>query len=200
MTYDVFENYSEEYDRWFDEHRDEFHAEMARIREVFPQPDSRSLEVGTGSGRFAASLGISVGVEPSRALGRMARNRGIEIIRGEAESLPLKSDSCSSLLLVTVICFLDYPERAFREFHRVLVPSGVLAVAFIERGGPIHEKYIKDGEKGRFLSHARFFSPGEVVMLLEDTGFRVANITVRAGFGIILAQKDKKTAGTSFAL
>jgi SAM-dependent methyltransferase len=190
MTYDVFENYSEDYDRWFDEHRDEFRAELARIREVFPQPDSRSLEVGTGSGRFAASLGIPVGIEPSRALGRMARNRGIEVIRGDAESLPLKSDSCSSLLLVTVICFLDDTEQAFREFHRVLVPSGALAVAFIERGGPIHENYIKDGEKGRFLSHVRFFSSGEVVALLEDTGFQVAKIAIRGGFGIIIAQKE----------
>jgi SAM-dependent methyltransferase len=190
MTYNVFEVYAEDYDRWFDDHRDEFRAELARIREVFPQPDSRSLEVGAGSGRFAAGLGIPVGIEPSLALCRIARNRGIEVIRGVAEFLPMKSDSCSSLLLVTVICFLHNPEQAFREFHRILVPAGVLAVAFIERGGPIHEKYLLDGEKGRFLSHARFFSPGEVVETLENTGFRVVNISIRAGFGIVIARGD----------
>ena len=77
MSRDVFEEYAEDYDRWFDEHHDEYLAELSRIMKVLPAPDSRSVEVGVGSGRFAAPLGIGLGIEPSRALGRMARQRGI---------------------------------------------------------------------------------------------------------------------------
>ena len=91
MLKDVFEEYAEDYDRWFDEHRDEYLGELARIHKVFPPPDTRSIEVGVGSGRFAAPLGITLGIEPSRALCRMARQRGIEVIRGNAETLPIRN-------------------------------------------------------------------------------------------------------------
>ena len=73
MPEDVFARFAEEYDHWFEEHRIEYLAELARIRRLLPDPDSRAIEVGVGSGRFAGLLGITLGIEPSRALGRMAR-------------------------------------------------------------------------------------------------------------------------------
>ncbi|HPX73708.1 MAG: hypothetical protein BWY93_01081 [Euryarchaeota archaeon ADurb.BinA087] len=190
MSQDVFEEYAEDYDRWFDEHRNEYLQELSRIREVLLAPDSRSIEVGVGSGRFAAPLGIRLGIEPSRALGRMARQRGIEVIRGRVEALPLMDGSCSSVLLVTVICFLEDPIPAFRELHRILVPGGPLTLAFIERMGPIHQRYLQEGGKGRFLSLANFYLQEEVCALLEETGFIVTKGDARAGFCVIMAQRD----------
>jgi SAM-dependent methyltransferase len=189
MPYDVFEEYAEEYDRWFEEHPDEYRAELARIRSLLPHADSHAIEVGAGSGRFAAPLGIRLGIEPSRALGWMAYRRGIGVILGRAESIPLKEGSCSTVLLVTVICFLDDPLPAFREIHRILVPQGTFILGFIEREGQIARKYTREGGKRRFLSRARFYSSGEVQSLLNCTGFRVVRVDSRAGFCIIAAQK-----------
>ncbi len=191
MPEDVFERFAEEYDRWFEEHRTEYQAELARIRRLFPHPDSRAVEVGVGSGRFAAPLGIPLGIEPSRALGRMARRRGIEVIRGRAESIPIRDESCSSVLMVTVICFLDDPVLAFGELHRILAPKGSLVLGFIEREGEIAQKYLHDAGKHRFLSRARFYSSGEVRELLGRTGFRVAEVDSRAGFCVIAARKGR---------
>lgn len=190
MPLDVFEEYAEDYDRWFDEHRDEYLGELARIRTMLPPLDVRAIEVGVGSGRFAAPLGITLGVEPSHVLGRMARQRGIEVIRGRAEALPIRDESCSSALLITVICFLNDPVPAFRELHRILIPWGFLIVAFIERGGEVHLKYLREGGKGRFLSRARFYSSDEVQALLEEAGYRMIGVESRAGFCVIAAQKD----------
>jgi SAM-dependent methyltransferase len=190
MPQDIFEAYAEEYDRWFDEHPDEYLAELSRLRQVLPAPDSRSIEVGVGSGRFAAPLGVTLGLEPSQALCRMARSRGVETIRGIVGALPIRDESCSSVLLVTVICFLGDPFPAFREIHRVLFPRGTLAIAFIERGGQIHRKYLKEEGKGRFLSHATFYSSDEVQTLLKDAGFRILRVDSRVGFCIIAAQKE----------
>jgi ubiquinone/menaquinone biosynthesis C-methylase UbiE len=120
----------------------------------------------------------------------MARRRGIEIIRGRAESIPIRDESCSSVLLVTVICFLDDPVLAFREIHRILVPQGTLIIGFIEREGQIAQKYLREGGKRRFLSRARFYSTGEVQALLKGTGLRVARVDSRAGFCVIAALKD----------
>jgi SAM-dependent methyltransferase len=189
MLKDVFEEYAEDYDRWFDEHRDEYLGELARFHKVFPPPDTRSIEVGVGSGRFAAPLGITLGVEPSRALCRMARERGIEVIRGNAETLPIRNKSCSSVLLVTVICFLEDPFPAFRELHRILIPWGFLVVGFIERGGQIHLNYLREIGKGRFLSRARFYSSDEVLTFLKGSGFHVTTVDSRAGFCVIAARK-----------
>jgi len=190
MSDDVFEQYAEEYDHWFEAHRSEYHAELDRIRRILPAIDSRAIEVGVGSGRFAAPLGITLGIEPSRALGRMARRRGIEVIRGRAESIPIRDESCSSVLLVTVICFLDDPVPAFREIHRILVPQGTFVLGFIEREGQIAQKYLREGGKRRFLSRARFYSSDEVQALLEKVRFRVFAVDSRAGFCVIAALKD----------
>lgn len=190
MPPDVFEEYAKDYDRWFDEHRDEYLAELARIRAMLPPLDARAIEVGVGSGRFAAPLGVALGVEPSRALARMARRRGIRVIRGRAEALPIRNGSCSSVLLITVICFLKDPATAFRELRRILISQGFLIVAFIERGGWIHRAYLREGGKGRFLSRARFYSSGDVQALLAETGFRLAGVDSRAGFCVIAAQKN----------
>ncbi len=190
---DVFEEYAEDYDRWFDEHRDEYHAELARVRRLLPHPDDRAIEVGAGSGRFAAPLGIGLGVEPSRALCRISRQRGIEVIRGRAESIPIRDGSCSSMLMVTVICFLDDPEAAFREIHRVLARHGTLVLGFIERDGQVARKYLHEPGKHQFLSRARFYSPDEVLALLTRTGFRVTEVDCQAGFCVIAAQKVENT-------
>ncbi|KQC04715.1 MAG: methyltransferase type 11 [Methanoculleus sp. SDB] len=190
MTEEIFERYAGEYDAWYDVHRSVYHAELARIQSVLPPVDARSVEVGVGSGRFAGPLGIRLGIEPSRALGGMAYRRGIDVIRGRAESLPLRDNSCSLALLVTVLCFLDDPHGALAELYRIVVPGGALVIGFLERDGPVVRTYLREGEKGRFLSHARFFSSDEVRGLLRQAGFSVLSGDSRQGFGVFVAKKD----------
>lgn len=187
---DIFEDYAYEYDSWFNEHHEEYEAELSRIRRLLPAPDSRAIEVGVGSGRFAAPLGITVGIEPSRALGGMARGRGIEVIRGRVEALPIKDASCSSVLLVTVICFLDNLHPGFCELRRVLMPGGFLVLACIEREGKVHRRYMQEVGKGRFLSRAHFYSREEVVTVLERAGFTCQETDCRLGFCTMVARAD----------
>ena len=190
MPDDVFEIYADDYDRWFDEHSHEYLAELSRIRQFFLEPGILSIEVGCGSGRYASPLGIKIGVEPSLSLCRIAKRRGIDVVRGRAEALPLKSDVCPAVLLVTVICFLDSPMPALRELFRILIPDGNLVVAFIEYGGEIHRKYLNEGGKGRFLKTARFYSQEEVCSFLKRAGFGLENIDSKRGFCVIAAQKS----------
>jgi hypothetical protein len=52
MPEDVFKRFAEEYNRWFEEHRAEYHAELARIRRFFPRVSVRLDLVGMGSLRL----------------------------------------------------------------------------------------------------------------------------------------------------
>ncbi len=192
---DPFEQFAGEYDRWFVEHPAGYHAELARIRRFFPHPEPAAVEVGVGSGRFAAPLGIPIGIEPSRALGLMARRRGVAVIRGRGEAIPIRDGVCSSVLLVTVICFLADPVPVFWELHRVLAPQGRLIIGFLERDGAVARKYRHAPGKERFLAHARFYLLDEVEDLLEQTGFSVTGVDSRAGFVVLAAEKREERAG-----
>ena len=189
MPQDVFEWYAEAYDDWYVEHREVYLVECERIRKALPTPDARTVEVGVGSGRFAVPLRIPVGIKPSVALGRMARKRGIEVIRGVGEMLPLKSHSCSSVLMVTVICFFDDPARAIAEAYRVLLPGGGIVIGFLERGAPVIQAYLHGDESHRFLSEGRFFISCEVEALLSDAGFVIRSAESEHDFCVIVGEK-----------
>jgi SAM-dependent methyltransferase len=190
MPEEIFEKYADDYDHWYIEHREVYLAELERIRHVLSAPDARTVEVGAGSGRFTAPLGIPIGIEPSVALGRMARQRDIEIIRGVGEYLPLKDGSCSSVLMVTVICFFDDTAKAFAEAYRALIPNGILIAGFLERSGKVIQAYLHGDVEHRFLSQGRFYSSEEIQALLRDAGFAILSAETKDDFCVIAAGKE----------
>ena len=66
-----FENYSLKYDEWFDKNRFIYESELQAVKELLPE-GKNDIEVGVGSGRFAAPLGIKLGIDPSRKMGKIA--------------------------------------------------------------------------------------------------------------------------------
>ena len=189
MPLTVFEEYAAEYDQWFFDHRDVYLDELKRIREAIGDIPSPALEIGVGSGRFAEPLGIRYGIDPSLTLGLMAKERGIEVIRAVGELVPIKAATYQMVVMITVLCFLKKPEETFREVYRVLMHEGKLLVACIEKGGIIAERYLARPDKGRFLSHARFYDRDEVIRMITGTGFDLASIDCRLGFCILTFQR-----------
>lgn len=165
-----FEAGAAEYDAWFARHPDLYRAELAAVRSLLPTGGS-GVEIGVGTGRFAAPLGIAAGVEPSPAMAAQARRRGIEVHEGVAESLPFADGSLDYAVMVTVVCFLDDVVRAFREVFRVLKPAGSLIVAFIDRESPMGRQYQMRKDQSRFYREATFYSAGEIEEFLREAGF-----------------------------
>jgi len=157
----IFEDFAADYDRWFDDHAEVYHAQLRLLGRAVPSP-GLGLEVGVGSGRFAAPLGIRCGIDPSFPLAEMAKRRGVEVAIGIGEHLPYQLGSFDYAVMMTVICFLDDIATVLREGFRVLAPSGIIVLGFIERDGKIFRHYRAEPEKGRFLRHARFHSLDEV--------------------------------------
>jgi SAM-dependent methyltransferase len=165
-----FEEHADRYEAWFSEHRFAYESEVRAVRALL-EPRGPSLEIGVGSGRFAAPLGIRFGVEPARAMSKLARRRGIEVVAAVAERLPFGDGCFDCALMVTTICFLDDAEAAVREAYRVLQPGGQFVVGFVDRDSPLGLAYQRHRGESVFYKEAEFYSTGEVAALLRDAGF-----------------------------
>jgi SAM-dependent methyltransferase len=167
---DCFDTNAAAYDNWFDDNQKTYQAELEAIKDFIPSAGS-GVEIGVGSARFAAPLGITVGVEPSPKLAEMAKQRGVEAIEGVAEALPIADRTFDFALMVTVVCFLDNIAIAFQEANRILKPLGVLIVGFIDRDSEIGRQYSRRKKQRRFYKEATFYSVSEVEIQLTRAGF-----------------------------
>ncbi len=172
-----FEQYSEAYDQWFEKNPDAYQAELKLIRELLPdQPEVEGLEVGVGSGKFAAPLGINVGVEPSAQMAARAEKLGIRVVLGVAEDLPFPDASFDYVLLVTTICFVDDIEQTFAQSFRVLKPGGCIIVGCVDRESELGRHYAANRDKSRFYKEATFYSTPQVISYLQEAGFALHSI------------------------
>ena len=199
MTWDVFDRQAGRYDAWFDSAAGSrlFAAELECLASLLPSDVSGWTEVGVGTGRFAAALGISKGVDPSPPMLKKAEERGISTEEAQAEQLPYESDSVAGILLVVTLCFLDQPEAALRECVRVLKPGGKLLAGIVPAESSWGQFYQEKGNAEHpFYSVARFYTCRETKELASNAGLElvsaastlpmppgenVANIRVRDG-------------------
>jgi demethylmenaquinone methyltransferase / 2-methoxy-6-polyprenyl-1,4-benzoquinol methylase len=113
----------------------------AMVGQVEAAPDHRVLDVATGTGLVAAALvrryGCSiVGLDQSPEMLAGARARldadpllaeRIELVHGEAESLPFGEGEFDHLTFTYLIRYLDDPTTVLRELARVVKPGGRIA-------------------------------------------------------------------------
>jgi SAM-dependent methyltransferase len=167
-----FEQHASQYEDWFGRHYWAYVSELLALRPFVPL-SGRGLEVGVGSGRFAAPLGIQVGIDPSHEMLARAAARGIEVCEAVAESLPFADDSFEHALVVTTICFVDSPRAMLNEIRRVLIPGGTLVIGFIDRESRLGRHYEAHRADDVFYRDATFYSANEVAALLTAGGFSI---------------------------
>jgi ubiquinone/menaquinone biosynthesis C-methylase UbiE len=206
----IFEESAQEYDAWFDQHRLVYESEIRALKR-FIGSGGIGLEIGVGTGRFAAPLGIEVGVEPAEAMANLARRRGIKLYRAIAEALPFRRDSFDRVVMVTVVCFLRDPFLALTEATRVLKPGGQIIIGMIDKNSPLGRSYEAHKQESTFYRQANFYSIGQGLEWLARLNCRKVEVCqtlfrelshiphlepVRAGHGdggfvVIAAQKPK---------
>lgn len=166
-----FDNYSEEYDSWFEENEKAYRSELLAVEEVLPKERGNAVEIGVGTGRFASQLGIMEGVEPSEPMADLARDRGIEVTEGRAEDLPLESEDYDLAVMVTTICFVDNLDKTFSEAKRILREGGQIVVGFVPGNSEIGEFYNSNEADDRFYEIANFFTTETVIEEIESASF-----------------------------
>ena len=171
-----FDRHATEYDNWFVSHRFAYESELEAVRQRLPLR-TRGLEIGLGTGRFAAALGVEFGLEPSARMREVARKRGIEVVAGVAEAIPFRDSTLDFALMITTICFLDNLEVSLSEARRVLKPEGSLIIGFIDRASPLGRSYERHKDGSTFYEGARFYTVAEVISTLKKAGFREFNFS-----------------------
>jgi len=166
-----FENHYEKYEEWFNKNEFAYQSELNAVKELLPEK-GKGIEIGVGSGRFAAPLGIKFGIDPSEKMLEIAKRRGIDVKIGVAENLPYENGSFDYALMVTTICFVDDIEQSFREAYRILKKGGVIVIGFVDKDSKIGKEYQKIKDKSLFYGPATFFSVEEVESYLKEVGFK----------------------------
>ncbi len=165
-----FETHADRYDDWFERHDVVYRSELQAVTGFIPA-QGEGIEIGAGTGRFTSPLGIRFGVEPAGRMARIAADRGIRIVRGTGEALPVRSCAFDFAVLVTTLCFLDDPARTFREISRIVKPGGAVVVGFVDAESPLGRQYRDASQRSRFYCDAVFYSVQAVMTLLAETGW-----------------------------
>jgi SAM-dependent methyltransferase len=210
---EVFDDRAEEYDRWFEDSLP-FQIELQTLRELETPLRSPRLEVGVGSGRFAAALGLEFGVDPALSPLRKAAGRGVAVARAVGEFLPVRPGGVKTIFLLFTLCFLGDHRRVLAECHRVLPREGHLVLGVVNgasRWGEMLRRKKREGNP--FYRHARFYEKEVVLAWLAETGFSLIEgrsalfqepealrgpekskpgLSGDAGFLVMVAGKNKK--------
>ena len=165
-----FNLHSGEYEKWFDLNKFAYESELHALRSFIPDRGD-GIELGIGSGLFAQPLGIKKGIEPSFQMRHLAQNRGLEVIEGIAEQVPLADQTVDFALMVTTICFVDDPVQSLKEVKRILKPGGSVIIGFVDKNSPIGRVYQENKQFSSFYRDAHFYSALEILNLLQNQHF-----------------------------
>jgi len=165
----LFDNLVSEYEEWFENHPEIYKEEIKTIKALLPS--GKGMEVGVGTGRFAAPLGIKFGIEPSKKMAEIARERNIEVVEITAEEMDF-SNEFDFILMVTTICFVENPLKTVQNCYKALKKGGYLLIAFVDLDSPLGKFYEKNKEKSKFYKYATFFTKENIINLMKKVGFR----------------------------
>lgn len=191
---DPFGEHPERYERWFEEHELVYRSELRALSKKIPQ-EGKGVEIGVGSGRFSEPFSIEIGLDPSPEMLNLAEKKGIYVLRGVGEKLPLDSNSFDFVLIVTTICFFDEPLTALKESERILKENGNILIGFIDKDSPLGRTYQERKKDNVFYEEATFFSVEEVVALLKRAGFDDFSFVQTLFDGLDLDEVEKVEEG-----
>ena len=147
---------------------------IAKLRAAGSQ---RIADIACGTGILAARIQAELnpsevyGVDMSDGMLEQAKARSPKVrwLKGPAEQLPFDDESLDAVVTTSAFHWFDQP-AAMREFHRVLVPGGLVAVATI--APPLPKALDRFAPDSSVMHSPR---PAEMRTLFTDAGFTITD-------------------------
>jgi len=154
------------------------------------KPDDIFLEIGCGGGVLLnmalESVKYAKAIDHSSDMVQIARDRNqeaisegrVEIIHGDAESLPWGDNSFTCATANQMFFFIEEPMIALLEFNRVLKPGGRLVITSMGASDSILSRLL-------FLPWSRYlrlYKNQEMESMLRKVGFQTMEVTNMEGF------------------
>jgi ubiquinone/menaquinone biosynthesis C-methylase UbiE len=164
------------------------HADADRLVEMAaPRANDRAIDVACGPGtfalRFAPRVRAQVGFDLTPALVEQARKaaaqagiRNLFFALGDAAALPFAAGAFDIVSCGYSLHHMPDAAAAIREFARVAMAGGRVAVADIFIPPPGRAEAHTAIERMRDSSHTRALGPEELPGLLEGAGLRVREV------------------------
>ena len=128
---------------------------VAKFLDSLP-PASRVLDIGCGNGKnmtYGQEHGLQMmGLEQSPSLCDICLVKGLDVIEGDARTIPFEDNTFDAIIMIAVIHHLDPAEhiKVLGEINRVLKPQGRALITNWAVEQPIAQK----------TSTPRTFAPG----------------------------------------
>ncbi len=152
-------------DHWW--YRERRHLLRRRVRDLAP---GQALDIGAAGGgntRVLESLGWDVlALEFTAEGAQVARERGLQVVRADAQHLPVADRSLDLVTALDVMEHLPDHEAAAAQIHRVLRPGGILIAAV-----PVDQRLWSEHDVA--VGHERRYAPAEFLALLQGAGLEV---------------------------
>ncbi|MFZ5530156.1 MAG: class I SAM-dependent methyltransferase [Pseudomonadota bacterium] len=174
----------QEYDAWYDAPRGKWigEREYRLAASMLALPAGASLlDLGCGTGwfgrRFAGDGYAVTGVDPDASSLAFARERmpGIRYLAGDATNLPFPDNAFDGVVCITVLNFVDDPQRAAAELVRVCRHCFVVGV--LNRWSLLYQQKGRGGGTGGYAG-AHWFTARELRGLF--TGLPVGEVDLRS--------------------
>ena len=180
-----FNQGAEDFEVWFKNNQNLFMTEFKALEKMVTDPEN-CLSVGIGNGLFAKKLGIKKGVEPSQGMAELARAKGIKVIEGRAEEIPLADESTKQVLLGTILAYVDDKRKAVEEAYRILEKRGEAVISIIPAESSFALLYRLASIEGyyleqlspqypypiEFLEGTDWIGTEELIKIMKETGFK----------------------------
>lgn len=157
------------------EHKEVSRKDITLIHHKFTTLE-RMLDIGCGVGgfleacehHFPCAIGLDIVIEATQE----CRNKGLHVIIGDSEHLPLRKNSFDVVRAKEILEHLADPTRLLVEARRVLRPGGLLLVHVPSHYSMLYPiaNFYDD------YTHVRPLTKFGLTRLLTDTGFKVLGI------------------------
>ncbi|MHB8160077.1 MAG: class I SAM-dependent methyltransferase [Thermoleophilia bacterium] len=163
-----------------DSDHDEAQVRFSHLGSFLAEPPlcrgRRLLDIGCGMGeyiQFANSCGwFASGVEIDEKAVKLGQNAGLDILQGNAEHLPVDSNSFDVVRMWHVLEHAYSPTKVLSEIYRVLSPGGFLLLSVPNFASSQRQVLGNCWPHLDIPRHLHHFSPESLETILESNGLQ----------------------------